>query len=193
MTVAAPTPTPSHDRELLDRLRRDDQSAYEEIFRTWYPALVRMADAMVRSRAIAEELVQDVMLELWRRRDRLAADGSVQAYLFQSTRNRALNHLRHGRIVDRSAVYMAGETSTRASADAEVVEGELQVALREAVQALPPRCKQVFELSRVQGLKYAEIAEVLGVTVKAVEAQMGRALKSLRERLAPWMPDGDAL
>lgn len=197
MSVVASTSSPPHDRELLERLRQGDQSAYEAIFRTWYPPLVRMADGMVRSRAVAEELVQDVMLELWRRRDRLAPDGSVQAYLFQSTRNRALNHLRHGRIVDRSAPYVAGDASARPSgvpsADARVVADELQIALRDAIDALPPRCKQVFELSRVQGLKYAEIAEVLGVTVKAVEAQMGRALKLLRERLAPWMPDGDAL
>jgi RNA polymerase sigma-70 factor, ECF subfamily len=192
---ALPAPSPVHDRELLDRLRRGDARAFEEIFRTWYGPLVRMADGIVRSQAIAEELVQDVLLELWRRRETLAPDGSAQAYLFQATRNRALNHLRHGRIVDRTAPFVVGESTPRPAppADARVVEDELQVALREAVDALSPRCRQVFELSRTQGLKYAEIADLLGVSVKAVEAQMGKALRTLRERLAPWLPSSDTL
>src|SRR5437868_5746531 len=69
------------DRELLERLRDGDQAAFDIIFRTWYAPLVRAAEAMLRQHAAAEEIVQDVMLELWRRRDRLAAEGSPQAYL----------------------------------------------------------------------------------------------------------------
>ena len=69
---------------------------------------------------------------------------------------------------------------------------ELEAAVREAVASLPPRCREVFEMSRERGLRYAEIAEALGVTVKAVEANMGRALRILRERLAPWLPEGRA-
>ena len=75
----------------------------------------------------------------------------------------------------------------------QVIEGEIEVALRKAVAGLPDRCREVFELSRVHGLKYAEIAQVLGVSVKAVEAQMGKALQRLREQLAPWLPKGDEL
>ena len=71
------------DRELLDRLRGGDQQAFDTIFRTWYAPLVRLAEGMLRDRAVAEEVVQDVMLELWRRREVLAAEGSPQAYLFQ--------------------------------------------------------------------------------------------------------------
>src|SRR5207302_896613 len=83
--------------------------------------------------------------------------------------------------------YVASETSpsSHPAADARVAAAELQAALREAVDALPTRCRQVFELSRVQGLKYGEIAQQLGVSVKAVEAQMGRALRTLREWLVP--------
>src|SRR5258707_12880651 len=84
--------------ELLDRLRRGDEAAFDVIFRTWYPSLVRSAESIVRSRAVAAEVVQDVMLELWRRREKLAAEGSPEAYLFQSTRHRALNHVRHERV-----------------------------------------------------------------------------------------------
>ena len=177
------------DRELLDRLRQGDSAAFDQIFRTWYGPLVGTAERMLRDRAIAEELVQDVMLELWRRRESLAADGSPQAYLFQATRNRVLNHLRHLKIEQRSEPDVRGESSTTPHADAAVAEEELDVAVQRAVRSLPDRCREVFELSRVHGLKYSEIASELGISVKTVEAQMGKALRTLRERLAPWLPD----
>ena len=176
------------DRELLDRLRQGDSAAFDQIFRTWYGPLVGTAERMLRDRAVAEELVQDVMLELWRRRESLAADGSPQAYLFQATRNRVLNHLRHLKIEQRSEPDVRHESSSTPHADAAVAEEELDVAVQRAVRSLPDRCSEVFELSRVHGLKYSEIASELGISVKTVEAQMGKALRTLRERLAPWLP-----
>lgn len=179
--------------DLLERLRQGDERAFDEIFRSWYPGLVRSAESLVRSRAIAEEIVQDVMLELWRRRESLARESSPQAYLFQSTRNRALNHLRHERVEKRGRPFAAGRSEIDAPAPALLVEEEIEVALREAVAVLPDRCREVFELSRVQGLKYLEIAELLGISVKTVEAQMGKALRLLRERLAQWLPESDTM
>ena len=181
------------DSELLERLRRGDTSAFDTIFRTWYGPLVGTAERMLRDRAVAEELVQDVMLELWRRRETLAADGSAQAYLFQATRNRVLNHLRHLRIEQRSEPEIRGESSPSPRADSALVHEELDVAVQKAVQALPDRCREVFELSRVHGLKYAEIAKTLGISVKTVEAQMGKALRHLRYRLAQWLPGETSL
>ena len=181
------------DSELLSRLRQGDETAFDTIFRTWYAPLVRLAEGMLRERAVAEEIVQDVMLELWRRRENLAMEGTPQAYLFQSTRNRALNHLRHLKVVERGQSFTPGGSASGPTAPNLLVEEEIQAALHEAVADLPPRCREVFELSRVQGLKYGEIASSLGITVKAVEANMGRALRFLRERLAPWLPPADTL
>jgi RNA polymerase sigma-70 factor (ECF subfamily) len=185
--------TAEFDRGLLDRLIAGDERAFDEVFRTWYAPLVRAADTLLRERAVAEEVVQEVMLELWRRRERLDPTGSVQAYLFQSTRNRSLNHLRHLQVQRRSAPRLVVDDARDATASSQVVAREMDVALRGALAGLTPRCREVFELSRVQGLKYSEIAETLGVSVKAVEAQMGKALRTLREHLAPWLPAGDRL
>ena len=185
--------TTESDRALIGRLIRGDERAFDEIFRAWYAPLVRAAEAMLRERAVAEELVQEVMLELWRRRARLDPNGSAQAYLFQATRNRALNHLRHLQVQRRSAPRLAADDAREASAPSRLVAQEIDAALRDALDELTPRCREVFELSRVQGLKYGEIAETLGVSVKAVEAQMGKALRVLRERLAPWLPAGGRL
>jgi RNA polymerase sigma-70 factor (ECF subfamily) len=78
-------------------------------------------------------------------------------------------------------------------ADSEAREGELNIAIQKAIAGLPDRCREVFELSRIRGLKYTEIATELGISVKTVEAQMGKALRVMREKLAPWLPDADGV
>jgi RNA polymerase sigma-70 factor (ECF subfamily) len=178
------------DRDLLDLLRGGDQGAFQQIFRTYYGRLVGLAGALVRDAAAGEEIVQDVMLELWRRRETLVIETTLQAYLFRATRNRALNVLRHARVERRAAPLVRADATAPARADENIAEAEIQQALETAVAALPDRCREAFELSRVHGLSYAEIARVMDVSVKTVEAQMGKALRLLRERLAAWLPRG---
>lgn len=177
----------------MERLRRGDEAAFDTIFRRWYPSLVRAAESIVRSRAVAEELAQDVMLELWKRRESLAEESSPQAYLFQATRNRSLNHIRHERIERLGEPHAAKPEAVDAPAHSLMVEEEIGVAVRRAVDGLPDRCREVFELSRTHGLKYSEIATTLGISIKTVEAQMGKALRTLRVELAPWLPNGETL
>lgn len=185
------------DRDLLARLRRGDEreaeAAFDAIFRGWYARLVRMAEGLVRDRAVAEELAQDVLLELWRRRETLDAEGSAGAYLFRATRNRALNHLRHLKVERREAAEVAPDPVRPATAPGELEAEDMEAAVRRAMDSLTPRCREVFELSRVHNMRYSEIAETLGVSVKAVEAQMGKALRAMREHLAPWLPGGGEL
>ena len=178
------------DLQLLERIRAGDSDAFDTMFRANYAGLVGSAERMLGRRDVAEEIVQDVMLELWRRRETLVVDDSLRGYLFRATRNRALNHLRHGAIERKAEPELiADRTESGSSAHAALVEEEIEVAVRRAVADLPDRCREVFELSRVHGLRYAEIATTLGISVKTVEAQMGKALRILRERLAQWMPD----
>jgi RNA polymerase sigma-70 factor (ECF subfamily) len=177
------------DQELLDRLRAGDQAAFDSIFHTHYARLVGVAQGMLRERATAEEIAQEVMLELWRRRETLTVETSLRAYLFRATRNRALNHIRHQRVERRGEPFTSAESSVAAAADSHLAEQEIDAALRRAVEHLPARCREVFELSRVHGLKYAEIARILEISVKTVEAQMGKALRIMRKQLAPWLPE----
>ncbi|MGQ0561718.1 MAG: RNA polymerase sigma-70 factor [Gemmatimonadota bacterium] len=175
------------DHELLAALRTGSEEAFDAIFRTYYARLVRSSESMLGVLAPAEELAQDVMLELWRRRTSLVVETSLQAYLFRSIRNRTLNYIRHEKIVQRGAQHAAHEQSAAPAGERGIVEEEIDVALRNAMRALPPRCREVFELSRMQGLKYAEIATVLEISVKTVEAQMSKALRIMRERLADYL------
>ena len=176
------------DADLLARLRAGDHAAFDAIFRHWYEPVVRSANRVLHDAGVAEELSQDVFLELWRRRESLAPDSSVAGYLMQAVRNRSLNHLRHLQVQQKSAVYVEALSEPTEYADADTQAGELQDAIRSAIDALPPRTREVFLMSRERDLRYSEIAEQLGVTVKAVEANMSRALRQLRERLSPFLP-----
>lgn len=141
----------------------------------------------MRERALAEEIAQDVMLELWRRRESLDVEQTFRAYLIRATRNRALNHIRHQRIVARESALAALESPSAASAEEELLGVELERAVRDAIDGLSDDCREVFQLSRENGLKYAEIATTLEISIKTVEKRMGRALAELRDRLAPWL------
>ena len=176
------------ESELLKRFRAGEEEAYAAIFREHYPALVVSATRVLGERALAEEVAQDVLLELWRRRDTLELTGPVRAYLHSAARNRALNRLRQDRTAQRGELYVKGPTEAP-SADSRVISGELAEAVAAAIASLSGPQREVFEMSRTRGLTYNEISALLGISVKSVEARMGRALKQLREQLAPWLPE----
>jgi RNA polymerase sigma-70 factor (ECF subfamily) len=182
---------PAGERELLARLRRGDDAAFAMIFRANYAALVGSATRLLGERAPAEEVVQDVLLELWRRREDIVLTGPVAGYLHQATRNRALNRIRQARTTRRGEPYVRAPGAAP-PADARAITMELRGAVGEAIESLSGPQREVFAMSRTRGMTYGEIAEALGISVKTVEARMGRALRQLRERLAPWLPDGGA-
>lgn len=177
------------EEELLTRLRVGDDGAFTVIFRAHYAALVGTGARLLHERALAEEIAQEVLLELWRRRETLALSGPVASYLHQAARNRALNRLRQERTAHRGEPYVR-PPATSPAADTETLSAELRAAAEQAIGELTQAQREVFDLSRIGGLTYNEIAERLGISVKTVEARMGRALKQLRERLAAWLPGG---
>ena len=179
------------DRDLLARLRGGDHAAFDEIFRQWYEPVVRSANRVLHDPGVAEELSQDVFLEFWRRREALALDSSIAGYLMQAVRNRALNHLRHLAVQKKSVVYVEALSEPAEHADVAVQSREVELAIAAAIAELPPRTREVFAMSRERSLRYSEIADELGISVKAVEANMSRALRMLRERLAPFLPSSN--
>jgi RNA polymerase sigma-70 factor (ECF subfamily) len=180
--------TDTSDQALQERIRAGDESAFDTVFRSHYAHLVRMAESIVREGAVAEEVAQEVMLELWRRRETLRVEQTFRAYLLRSTRNRALNHVRHQRVVAREAMIAAIDFPSAPSVEDEMLGTELEQAVRSAINGLPEKCREVFQLSREHGLKYAEIAVALEISVKTVEKRMGQALAELRARLEQWLP-----
>jgi RNA polymerase sigma-70 factor (ECF subfamily) len=162
-----------------------DRAWLEALFRERYAELCRFVYRFVGSKEAAEDVVQDLFVGVWNDRARWREYGTaIVPILYTAARNRAFNALKRRRLEERHAAAPADEPAA-ADVDAEIREDEVRDAVRRAVAALPERCRLIFTLSRENGMTYAEIAGTLGLSVKTVETQMGRALRSLRSRLAP--------
>ena len=176
----------SDEHDLVRRLRAGDERALEAVFRAHYANMCAVVRRIVLAPDVAEELVQDVFFKLWNKRDQLAEIDALRTYLYRAARNTALNHLRRQKLElaheEREAAK--GEPATAEHTDDSATAGELTEAVNGAIDRLPARCREIFLMSRDGGLTYGEIATELGLSIKTVETQMGRALKSLRLSLA---------
>ncbi len=172
------------NEQIISRIIEDDASAYEKVFHEYYSGLCRYALRFVRDPDQAEELVQDTFVKIWQRRKSLSIRHSLKSYLYQSVRNQCLNFLKHQDIVrdfeQTAPIPLHNDSDT-------VVLSELEALIVKAVNDLPPERQKIFRMSRDEGLRYSEIADQLGISVKTVENQIGRALKYLREELADFL------
>ncbi len=187
-----PTTPDALTAEVLARARAGERAAFEQLFRCWYGRLASHAAGLTRTRDEAEDVVQDLFVALWHKHDSLPELDKLPAYLHRATRNRALNQLRQQRTAGKWLSRQDSEPATPAVAESELVGQEVAARVNAALEALGPRSREVFLLSRDQGLTYAAIAETLGISVKTVETLMSRSLKALREALADLAGDGGA-
>src|SRR6266508_4820115 len=180
--AAAPTSAPvvARDREWVDRVRAGDVQAFEALFRAYKNDLGAFVASCLRSHEDAEEVIQELFLHLWQQRRVWAVAVPLNVYLFRAARNRAISWLRHERV--EAAVRERVAPGQPPSSDEVARVTELEDAIEQAVSALPERCREVFRLNRYHHLRYAEVAEIMGISVKTVEVQMGRALATLRVR-----------
>ncbi len=162
----------------------------ERLFRQYQPMLVSFAWQYVKSAEDAREVVQEVFLSVWNNREHLREDGNLKAYLFTATRNKCLNWLEKKRLRIVSMDEDPGPERPKAqfpdsSPDgSEMLElAELRAVIFDEVQKLPAKCREIFILSRVEGLSHKEIGERLHISPKTVENQIGIALKRIRQRL----------
>lgn len=168
-----------------------DREAFEKIFRAYYKRLHGFAYSYVMQKEAAEDVVQTVFLNIWVQRESWDPPGRVKSYLFSAVRNKALNILRHQKVVDESesdVVEIFKDLKKQKHSDEDYNLKELQAEIHKGIEALPPRCRQIFILNRRSGLTYHEIAEFLDISINTVNTQMGRALKSLREYLSDYLP-----
>ena len=171
------------ETDLLARIRAGDREAFERLFLQWYPRLCDWGFRLLESRDAAEDAAQEVFVALWRGRERLPEPASLAAYLHRAVRNRALNQLRQQKTAGRWLAAQNFELEISPDAETGLADRELDAAYRAALAELAPRGREVFVLSREQGLTYAQIAETLGISVKTVETLMGRAIAALRGKL----------
>lgn len=172
------------DKQWAERIQDGDRQAFRALFRRYAEPLCTFAEQYTKSPEIAEELVQDLFLKIWKDRTRWSPTTSVKSYLYAAARNLALDYLKHERVVEtwKQEALRNGRSSPR-TPDESLRRKELGQDVREAVDELPERRKYVFKLSRQHGLTYREIATVLDISIKTVETHMRRAFRFLREQL----------
>ncbi|TKC13309.1 RNA polymerase sigma-70 factor [Pedobacter polaris] len=165
----------------------NDQS-FEHLFKAHYKALHAYANMILKDLDLAEEIVQNMFLRFWEKRDLLNVETSIKAYLYKSIYNDSLNYLKHEKVKVKYQDFTKNTTSELSeSAAAKIELTELQFNLRIALNELPEQCRTIFQMSRFEELKYREIAEQLGISIKTVENQMGKALKILRLKLVDFL------
>jgi RNA polymerase sigma-70 factor, ECF subfamily len=176
--------TNEEEKRLLEKALLGDISAFEKIFRTYVKELCTFAAYYLKSFDKAEDIVQNVFLVLWERRDSIRIDGCLKTYLFTSVRNLSLNLLKHQTIHRNSIDAYSSLFSLPTATPHEIaVQQESDVLLTQALEKIPERSRIVFILSRYFNMKYAEIADILEISVKTVDAHMVKAVKSLRSSL----------
>ena len=177
--------------ELIRSIKQGDKTSFELLFRRLYPRLCAYAQKFIHDIHDSEEIVQELFINLWKNHDRIDENQSLNSYLFISVKNRCLNLLesrnsrsKHAKLLWYLYVLQSTENN---NAFQQLVANDLEKDLTIALAHLPKECKKIFELSRLEGLKYQEIADRLNISIKTVETQMSRALTRLRLELKEYI------
>lgn len=166
-----------------------DKEAYESLFRTWYEPLCRYAYSILKDTFESEDAVQKVFYELWDDRFNVDISTSVKSYLYRAVHNTCLNRIKQMKVhAAHNMQIVAGEDRIHDEVYEKIVGQELSYSIEVAIAELPPRCREVFQLSRFEMLSYKEIAQRLDISPNTVENQIAKALKLLRENLKEFIP-----
>ena len=175
--------------ENTDILLKDVRNNFDKIYVLYYSRMFRFAKEYVLFDEDAENIVQDVFLLLWEKREVLDIQISLVAYLFALVKNKSLDYLRHKVIADEYKQELSAKlTALELLNYSFTSDEEIEQILMTAINKLPERCRQVFLKSRIEGKKNREIANELNLTVSTVENQMTIALRKLRVELKDYLP-----
>jgi len=170
----------------------DDQQAYRKLFDALAGPLIRWSQVYVKQYEVAEEIVSDVFMWMWQQRSRLGSIRQVRLYLYQAVKNRSLNYLRtiHSRTEFEDIASFEGTVIPAIQFNADdpeqiLLNNELRRHMEKAIASLPARCRLIFRLVKDDGMHYKEVAELLQISVKTVETQMGIAFRRLAEAIQP--------
>lgn len=169
-------------------LAQKDEAAFEQVFKTHFKRLHAYAFTILKDEVEAEEMVQQVFFKIWERNENLSLTGSVTAYLYRAVHNESLNYIKHQKVKSDHKLHIAYSMKNEVEHPGKkILASEMEKKIHEALNELPEQCRTIFQMSRFDELKYREIADKLGISVKTVENQMGKALKLLRAKLVDFL------
>ncbi len=165
----------------LQKIALGEEGSFTKVFDSYYTQLCYYADKFIHDSDESRSLVQQVFVDLWIKRHKLVIEQSLKAYLFTAVKNYSLDHLKH-KLVETK--YLQEVPTASVSYDTDLIEeAELNARINSAIEELPEKCREIFMLCRFEELRYTDIAQKLGISIKTVEMQMGIALKKLRAKL----------
>lgn len=172
---------------IIKHLKKSNLIEFEKLFRFYYPLLCNYALRFTKNTVQAEEIVQELFCNLWENRKKLKIHTSFKAYLYRATYLNSLQYLRKKGIKNQYEEFVKISGNNQSITNSSIEEIEIQSIIQHTLQNLPQRCSQIFQLSRFEGLKYQEIADQLSISIKTVEANMGKALKAFRKNLKDYV------
>ena len=169
-------------KELQKRIASDDETAFTQLYLHFGKKLIHFSLSLVRSKEIAEELVEDVFVKLWANRHHISEIENLTVYLYVAVKNRSLNVLsqKANELIAAPFDYLDTPVDEFAADPYDLmITSEMMASMHQAIEALPPRCKMIFKLIREDGLRYKEVADILNISVNTIDVQMAIAVKKI--------------
>lgn len=172
------------DEQLFSLLKKGDEWAFAEIYNRFKHPLYLHAYRMLQDDEEAKDLVQELFAALWTKREDIVVSTSLDAYLYGAAKNRILNFMAHQKVIARYAAHLDAYMDSGVPGNDELlIEKELMAIIEREVASLPPKMREIFELSRHEGLSHKQIAGRLGISDKTVKKQIHNATKILKPKI----------
>lgn len=172
------------ETELISGLKKGNEKYFSLLFQQYYTDLVLFAGIYISEKSVCEDIVQSVFLKIWDKRATLTIKTSFKSFLLKSVRNKCMDVIRHDNVVNKYEIFFnLFDSYSKEETEHYILYSDLQAHLQKALQKVPDRYKETFELSRIKGLKYKEIAKEQNISERAVEERMSKTLKLLRKHL----------
>ncbi len=178
-----------NEKEQFGLIKEGNIQAFESVFKSLYQPLCSYACALLKDPDESEEAVQQTFINIWEKKSQIEMTSSIKSYLYRSVKNECLNKIKHIKVrrMYQTEVEYTGEQSVDSSNEL-LISKELETGIVSAIGGLPEQCRIIFNMSRTDGKKYQEIADELGLSIKTVENQIGKALRILRGKLVDFLP-----
>jgi len=174
---------------IIEGFKRRDKVVFDYVFNYYYSSLCAFSRQYIDNLNSVEDLVQDFFVFLWMESHHLQIKSSLKSYLYTAIKNRCLDYQKHHKVIEKYRTFIQFSTQDGDySAEHYLAESELRNAIQNSLGKMPQRCRQIFELSRYNGLSNREISDKLGISKRTIELQISNSLKILRKELAEFIP-----
>jgi RNA polymerase sigma-70 factor, ECF subfamily len=171
----------TEDKNRVKLLIQNKEHSLKEVYDTYHQQLFYFIYKYVRNAEVAEEITQDIFITLWQKRFELNIQTSLKSYLYAMAKNKSIDFIRKYFQEKYQTVDLSNVSYAENSTDEQYHARELELIIAKGIETLPEKCKIIFNLSRNNQLSYKEISETLNISIKTVEAQMGIAIKRMKE------------